>query len=251
MSRFKIIIQARSGSTRLLNKMNLPFYREQTILDIIIQTLLKKFSKSQVILATTNSIKDDELVVRANTYGVDIYRGDENNVLGRFVEAAKKYGAENIVRVCADNPFINTVYLEQLIEKFETKTCDYLSFCTQDNTPSIKTHYGFFSELTTLKTLVDVSEQTTDPFYREHVTNYIYANPGRYLLEFIPIPEFIEEANIRLTVDTLDDFNVCKEIYSYLVDNRLDIDPGNIINYIGNNPHLNELMINQINLNKK
>lgn len=251
LSNYKIIIQARSGSTRLPDKMNLPFYKEQTILDIILKNLLEKFSKDQIILATTTNSKDDLIVKRGNKYGVCVFRGNENNVLNRFIEAATNFNAVNIIRVCADNPFIKNEYIEQLINEFENNQCDYLSFNTHDNTPSIKTHYGFFAELTTLETLIDVSEQTEDALYMEHVTNYIYSNPDKYKLEFISIPKFIEEANIRLTVDTLDDFNVCKEIYAYLVNNGIDINPKNIIKFICENPHLNELMINQINLNKK
>lgn len=251
MNNCKIIIQARSGSTRLPNKMNLPFYKDLTILDVIFKQLLQSFSHSQIILATTIMAKDDLIARRGEDYNLNVFRGDENNVLDRFIESAKKFNAETIIRVCADNPFINADFIEELINNFKNEASDYLSFSTKDNTPSIKTHYGFFAEITSLKTLVDVSQETDDKFYMEHVTNYIYAHPEKYKINFVPIPDFIEKADIRLTVDTLEDFNVCKEIYSYLVDNNLKLSPENIINYINQNKHLHKLMTNQINLNKK
>ncbi|MES2513951.1 MAG: glycosyl transferase family 2 [Bacteroidota bacterium] len=248
---FSFIIQARSGSTRLPNKMNLPFYKDQTLLDIIIMQLLKQFSHSQIILATTNHQKDDSIVETGNKYKVKIYRGDEDNVLNRFIEAATFFKVENIIRVCADNPFIINEFIQQLIYKFTSQPVDYLSFQTHDLTPSIKTHFGFFTEITTLKTLTAVSKQTQDKLYIEHVTNYIYANPQIYSLKFEPIPVEIEKANIRLTVDTLDDFNVCKQIYSHLITTNSEISPKNIIKFIENNDYLKEVMLNQINLNKK
>lgn len=251
MSDFKVIIQARSGSTRLPNKMNLPFYNNETILDIIISGLLEIFDKTQIILATTRNVKDDLIVNTGNKYGVTIFRGDEHNVLDRFIQAGILNKASNIIRVCADNPFISNKFILELINRFNKIPCNYLSFKTINNTPSIKTHFGFFAEITTLDTLMKVSGCTKDPLYLEHVTNYIYTHPKLFHLEFLNIPVFIENADIRLTVDTLDDFNVCKEIYTYHKNNGININPESIINYIQENKHLTYLMLNQINLNKK
>lgn len=250
-SKYTFIIQARSGSTRLPDKMNLPFYKQFTILDIIIRKLLERFSNLQIVLATTASMADDTIAKIGRKYEIMVYRGDEQNVLNRFIMAAKKNHAENIIRICADNPFLMNDFIEKLITSFNASPCDYLSFKTHDNTPSIKTHFGFFTEITTLKSLIDVSAQTSDMFYQEHVTNFIYAHPERYKLNFEFIPPEIEAANIRLTVDTLDDFNVCKEIYAYHADNNYAISPNSIIDYIDKNDHLKKLMIQQINLNKK
>ena len=251
MKDFKIVIQARSGSTRLPNKMNLTFYKNDTILDIIIKGLLEIFDKSQIILATTENVKDDLIVNTGNKYGVHVFKGNEHNVLDRFINAAIFHGAKKIIRVCADNPFIMNDFIDQLIVKFGNTSCDYLSFKTSENTPSIKTHFGFFTEITTLNALQKVAANTHEELYLEHVTNYIYAHPEIFQLDFLCIPTFIEKADIRLTVDTLDDFNVCKEIYAYHINNNIKITPENIINYIHQNEHLKYLMLNQINLNKK
>lgn len=48
-----IIIQARTGSTRLHNKILLPFYGEQRIIDILIENIRRACPDKQVILATT------------------------------------------------------------------------------------------------------------------------------------------------------------------------------------------------------
>lgn len=47
-----IIIQARTGSTRLPKKMLLPFYGQKTILDIILQRINHAFDSIDVIVAT-------------------------------------------------------------------------------------------------------------------------------------------------------------------------------------------------------
>ena len=99
MKDFKIVIQARSGSTRLPNKMNLTFYKNDTILDIIIKGLLEIFDKSQIILATTENVKDDLIVNTGNKYGVHVFKGNEHNVLDRFINAAIFHGAKKIIIV--------------------------------------------------------------------------------------------------------------------------------------------------------
>ena len=53
---FCIVIQARTGSLRLPNKVINPFYDEQSILEIIINKLLKLNVK--VVVATTESGQD-------------------------------------------------------------------------------------------------------------------------------------------------------------------------------------------------
>ena len=245
------IVQARSGSTRLPNKMNMPFYENQSILDIILNRLKTHFKDIPVILATTVNSKDDMIVGTGKRNQVEVFRGSEDNVLSRFVEASKKFSVKHIIRICADNPFISVKYLEELIHFYQSQKVDYVSFISDSGLPAMKTHFGFFAEITSFKILETTAQKTQDPFYCEHVTNFIYGNPGLFSLNFIKIPSEIEKANIRLTVDTLEDFTICQKIYSYLTHQNLSAEPASIITYINDNPDFLVTMKDQINLNKK
>lgn len=245
------IVQARSGSTRLPNKMNMSFYENQSILDILLNRLKTNFSNIPVILATTVNIKDDSIVETGLRNKVEVYRGSEDNVLNRFIDAAKQFSVKHIIRICADNPFISVKYLQELINFYYIEKVDYVSFISENKLPAMKTHYGFFAEITTFKTIEIAAEKTQDPFYCEHVTNFIYGNPDLFSLNFIKIPSEIEKANIRLTVDTMEDFAICKEIYAYLVHRKLSTEPAHIIKYINDNPGFLSVMKDQINLNQK
>lgn len=88
-----IIIQARTGSTRLHNKILLPFYGEQRIIDILIENIRRTCPDKQVILATTVRPQDDVLEQVARGAGIDCFRGDEDNVLDRFIRAAEHLGS--------------------------------------------------------------------------------------------------------------------------------------------------------------
>ena len=166
------IIQARSGSTRLPNKILLPFYNGKSILDLMLEKL-SSINGTNILVATTTNMKDDAVVNIAKKYNIAYFRGSENDVLNRFISAAEQYNAQKIIRVCSDNPFLDINSIKKLIETInENPSADYISF-NINGIPSIKTHYGFWTEYVTLNTLKKIRDLTDEPLYHEHVTNYI------------------------------------------------------------------------------
>lgn len=99
-----IIIQARTGSTRLHNKILLPFYGGQRIIDILIGNIKQACADKTIVLATTDRPQDDILAEVAREAGICCYRGDEDNVLDRFIRAAATFNLDRFIRVCSDNP---------------------------------------------------------------------------------------------------------------------------------------------------
>ena len=246
---YKIIIQARSNSSRLPGKMLMPFCGNQTILDIIINSLISVFDPGDVVLATTNNTSDDALVEIAQKMNVKVFRGDEQDVLKRFIDSADKFTADVIVRVCADNPFLQAESIRGLLNHFDASKMDYLSFKMKDNTPVIKSHLGMYAEIVSISALKKVAQLTTDKTYREHVTNYIYSNPDIFKVEFLSLPYEIGRRNdVRLTIDTKEDFLLGQEIYSEIVP-RTDVQ--SILNSIDLNFDRIKCMKNQIVENSK
>jgi len=252
MNYTKIIIQARTGSTRLPNKMVLPFYNNKGVLDITLEKLIKSYGKESIILATTNSIKDDELERIGTDKGVCVFRGSEDNVLSRFIESAEKYHAKNIIRICADNPFLITEDIKPLIEELEKNDIDYVSYKV-NNRPSILSHFGLWAEGVTLDALKKVNKKTSEKIFLEHVTNYIHSgNPNIFNIKLIDVNKSFEEnSNIRLTLDTPEDFEIQKKIYSDLYSDKKQISFIDIVEYLKRNDSLKIRMIKQINENEK
>jgi spore coat polysaccharide biosynthesis protein SpsF (cytidylyltransferase family) len=247
-----IIIQVRVGSTRLPNKMIRPFYNQMGIFEILLSRLIPITKKIPIIVATTSSTKDNIIADIALKNGMKIFRGSEENVLGRFLEASKEYNLEKIIRVCADNPFLDIDDLENQIDDFYNRNVDYWCYCKEDLTPSIKTHYGFWSEGVSREALQNIFGATHEKKYLEHVTNYIYENNDLFKIYYKPIPKKIENnTQLRLTIDTLMDFNVSKSIYEVLIAESIDINPKNIISIVNTNRSwLTEMSI-QIKNNSK
>jgi spore coat polysaccharide biosynthesis protein SpsF (cytidylyltransferase family) len=242
-----IIIQARNGSTRLPGKMSTPFYQEQTLLEVILRKLDPLKKERKVILATTTNPSDDSLADMAQELGFDVFRGDENKVLKRFIEAAETFQLTGLVRICADNPFIQPNLISELITSFNPSETDYKSWLINEKRPSIKTHSGFFAEAISLSALKQTERKTTDSFYLEHVTNYIYGNPEHFKIEWIPFNEpFLDK--IRLTIDTIHDFQVSSFLYSELYP-KIDIE--NILSYLKISSGITDKMSVQIQANEK
>lgn len=232
MKEVGIIIQARTGSTRLPSKMLLPFYGETGILAVLLSRLERCILADNIIVATTTAVRDDSICELSRSRGLKCYRGNENDVLDRFIQAARHYNIKKIVRICADNPFLDIKALDSLIRTSKNSEADYVSFCTSNKTPVIKTHYGFWAEYVTLATLEHVAQITDDKVYHEHVTNFIYIHPNDFKIILNPIPVDLEKRKIRLTIDTMADFKIQQKIFREVFESNPDFGIPDVISYL-------------------
>ena len=237
-----IIVQARNNSQRLPEKVTLPFYQDQSILEIILKKL--KLTKYPVIVATTRQKQDNKIIQISKKENVLFFRGNEKNVLERFINCANKFKLSHIIRVCADNPFINIELISELIDSKSDYAVHFIN-----NQPSIKTHWGIFSEFVTLKSLKKIQELTKNKIYQEHVTNYIYENPQKFIIKKLDPPKECLNKKVRLTVDTEEDFKITQKIYNNCIKNQSDFNLNTIINQI--NSELEKKMIELIKSNQK
>jgi spore coat polysaccharide biosynthesis protein SpsF len=235
-----IIVQARMGSTRLPGKMAREFYNGTSLLEIVLSRLKTIAEEHRVIVATTVAEQDTFIVKTAEKLDLGVFRGSENNVLARFTGAAEMYGITRIIRVCADNPFIQLKYIEKLLAYQTDSSVGYAGYLLNNFLPGIKSHLGFFPELVTLEALKKIDQTDLTSEYREHVTNYFYGPDNDTVpVEWIHLhyDQNILES-VRLTIDTEDDFQIAGEIYNYLVTNGKEADENEIFAFISNNPRL-------------
>lgn len=250
MSNTGIILQARTGSTRMPEKVILPFYGELSILDLII--LKAKQTRLPVVLATTNNPSDDRICLLAAKHQVPTFRGSENDVLDRFIQAARQFKFSKIIRICADNPFLDRAEMERLIAGFEQSDADYLSFQLAGNKPSILTHFGFWTEAVRLDALEKVQKLTGEKLYHEHVTNYIYGNPKLFRVQFLRTNELVfNRTDIRLTLDTAEDFEIQKKIFAALSTEKTNFAIPEIVEWLDRHPEILEIMKEEIRRNQK
>lgn len=247
---FGIIIQARLGSTRLPRKILKEFYGGKTLLETVISNL-QKVAGAKIIVATSVNPNNDELEAFLKERGITVFRGSEDDVLSRFIGAAEANGIDGIVRICSDNPFLDWHGVAALIEKAKTSVADYIGYRI-NNTPSIKTHFGFWGEYVTLDALKRVAETTDEKPAHEHVTIHIYTHPDEFKCEWIDCPDFLQGRNdIRLTVDNFEDFENAQEVFDTLYENNPDFGLEEVVNYIDEHAELRDSMKKMIDNNKK
>lgn len=200
-----VIIQARMGSTRLPGKILFPF-EGTTILGYIID----KFNRLdlELVVATSESSSETALINYLEENNQQYFRGSENNVLQRFIDAAEAFSFTHIIRVCADSPFIDMKLVAELLRKFDrNKNVDYLSYSYNEQ-PTVLSHFGVFVELVSLKALKKVKKDYSDnALYQEHVTIGVYTNQNNFKVKLYPVDErFKKYEGLRLTVDTQEDY---------------------------------------------
>ena len=197
------IVQARLTSTRFPKKI-LEKVDGKTLIEILINRLKKSKNIDQIVIATPK----DKLNKKIKNYakGTNFFFGNENDVLDRYYKAAKKYKASNIVRICADCPFIDPNIVDKIIDLFKKNNLDYASNTIQPSFPD-----GLDVEVFSFKTLKKTWLNAKSESEREHVTPYMIRNRKFKKINY----KFKKNlSNIRLTIDEKIDLIQLKKLYS-------------------------------------
>lgn len=227
------IIQARMGSERLKGKV-----MKEVLGKPMITYTLDRTSKSryidQVVLATSDKDTENPMVEYLTEHGYNVFRGDENNVLSRYVEAKNSFGGDIIMRITGDCPFIDPVVIDQVITYFLAHDFDYVRVDVPDS--FIR---GFDVEIFTAQALDRVYEiSKTIPGespYKEHVTLYMYRHSEEFRVSTFKGSELYNR-EYRLCVDTPEDFELITKVYEHFKD--ADVSGRDIIQYLDANPHI-------------
>lgn len=219
-----IILQARLASSRLPQKVMRPLIDGKSILDIMLIRLRKLGDQLPLVLATGDLSTNFPLKHFAESNNLQFFAGSENDVLKRFIDCAEQYGFTRILRVCADNPFIDIELARRLLDHDTASGYDYLSYSV-NGVPAILTHYGLFTELVTLECLKRAYDSTSNASDREHVTKYIYSNGQKFSVKLLQAPpEISQSKDIRLTIDTETDFANAALVLEQLMRQHADFD---------------------------
>jgi spore coat polysaccharide biosynthesis protein SpsF (cytidylyltransferase family) len=164
------IIQARMGSVRFPGKM-LKQLGDKPLIWHVIHRVQQATLVDKVVLATSVNENNKPLVREVQSYGVDSYVGDENDVLDRFYQCAKKFKATTIVRITGDCPFSDPEVIDAVISLFQKKRLDYASNVLPPTYPD-----GLDVEVFSFDALEKAWKEATLQSEREHVTPYIWKN---------------------------------------------------------------------------
>lgn len=226
------IVQARMGSTRLPEKVLKPLCGKP-MLKHLIDRLKCCENLDEIIIATTKLKEDDRIAKLAEKEQVKYYRGSENDVLRRYLEAADEVNANIIVRITADCPLIHPPLVDNVVEYFKNNSYDYIS--PKSECGLIR---GLDTEVFSYKALKKADKLAYEKAFREHVTLYMYRNPEKFKIGLFPVPTELKNFNIRLCVDQEEDFQLINSLYKRLYNEGSIIEIQDVISLFNNEPEL-------------
>lgn len=205
LSHIGIITQARMTSSRLPGKI-FKEIKQKSLLQYHIDRLRK--TDFDIAIATTTNHADDCVAEYSNQNNIKIHRGSENNVLSRFHETAVKFNYDIIVRVTSDCPLIDPHLIRNSIEKYLKLNNPhlYMSNCIERTFAR-----GFDFEIFSFELLDNAYKNAIKESDLEHVTPFIWKNKSGNV-EMYHVKQIEDNSNLRITVDTSDDFELIKQL---------------------------------------
>jgi len=202
------IVQARMGSTRLPNKV-IKAIDGIPMIELLLARLTRTKEVDQIIVATSDDERNLPLVVEVRKLGYACEQGSENDVLDRYVQAAKKHQADVVVRITGDCPLMDPELVDKAVRRFRTTGVDYFSNTSPPTYPD-----GLDIEVCTFKALEQASQETSDPFDHEHVTPYLRKS-GKFKTGSMQYSQDL--SSLRWTVDEPADFEVIEKVFQYFL----------------------------------
>lgn len=200
------IVQARMGSTRLPNKVMKPIGGIPMI-EVLLARLARAKEIDAIMVATSEDPRNQPLADHVRALGYKCYRGSENDVLDRYLQAAKSAKADVVVRITGDCPLVDPALVDEAIRHFKACHVDYLSNTSPPTFPD-----GLDIEVFTLAALESAAQETSRPYDHEHVTPYLRES-GRFKLAGLKNGEDL--SGLRWTVDEPTDYGVVTEVFAH------------------------------------
>jgi len=228
-------IEARMTSSRLPGKVLAPA-QGKPMLELMVERLCRVPSLDGIVVATTTNDCDDPIEKLADRLGVGCWRGSEDDVLERILNAAHAHDIDVIVELTGDCPLIDPAIVEDVIQAYRTVGADYCANVLERSYP-----IGMDTQVFARDILDDVARRTGDPKDHEHVSLYIYRHPELYRLHNLRAPADFDYPDLRLTLDTPEDLRVITAIFDALYPTNPAFEIGDILAFLDAHPEIASL----------
>lgn len=225
------IIQARMSSRRLPGKvlMNLA---GKPVLQHVIERLNYCKTFKEIIVATSIDKSDDEIENFCQENKINIFRGSLNDVLDRFYQAGKLYGADAILRITADCPVIDPEVVDVVVKNFKKNNSDLCGL--SGSFPD-----GLDCSVFAFSAIEKAWSEAKLKSEREHVGPYIEKHPN--IFRILPIEIFQDLGDHRWTLDEQRDYDFLIEVYDELYMENKIFYTRDILNLLSKKPHLSRI----------
>ena len=200
------IVQARMGSTRLPNKV-MKLINGVPMIELLLARLARAGEVDEIVLATSEDPRNRPLIDHVAGLGYRCWQGSENDVLDRYLQAARGAGADVVVRITGDCPLTDPAVVNEVIRRFKASAAEY---CSNTNPPTYPD--GLDVEVFSVAALERAARETDKSYDHEHVTPYL-KDPVRFGQAQVSAGE--DYSALRWTVDEAADFAVVEAVFSH------------------------------------
>jgi len=176
----------------------------------LVDRLRRAPSIQEVVLATTVNPTDDVLENFARQAGISCFRGSEEDVMLRVIDAAASVRADIVVEITGDCPVIDPGIVEQTIRMYLHNDCDYATNAHIRSYPD-----GMDVQVFSLATLRRSASMTEDPLDREHVTAHIRRHQDLFRHIYLLAPPDLHWPELGLTLDEQHDYELLKTLIEH------------------------------------
>lgn len=233
-----VVVQARTGSSRLPGKVLLPLAGAPAILRQL-ERLLASPRTDDLVVATTTKPEDDGLSALVRRFGVRVFRGHEADLLDRHYRAALAAGAEVVVKIPSDCPLLDPAAIDRVLSAFEADgRLDYAGNLHPATWPD-----GNDVEVMAMSALERAWREAAAPHEREHTTPYLWDQPERFRLANVAWETGLDYSRShRFTLDYPADYAFVSAVYDALWSSRRPVFPlGQVLELLTARPSLLEI----------
>lgn len=191
------------GSRRLPGKVMMRI-GGRPLLVYLVERISKARTLDNIVIATTTNPVDNVIIEECERRGIPNFRGSEDDVLSRYVWAARACDAGIVVRVTADNPLTDPDSIDRIVDTLVSSGADY---AVETDLP-----VGITAEAITWKGLSYIDSVAHTAQWREHVTLYAKENPEALNCVFFPAQPEHRRPDLSFTVDHLHEYLYTRQI---------------------------------------
>jgi spore coat polysaccharide biosynthesis protein SpsF len=220
------------GSTRLPGK-TMASLLGKPLLYRVLERIRQARAVNEIVVATSVNPADDVIASWCEREGFSYYRGSEDNVLSRVVEAARTRRATGVVQLGADCPLYDPDLIDELVGIFLSNRYDYVA-----NDMKLTYPEGIDAHVISMAALEEALAHAKDPRQLEDVPRYIWDHPERFAIFNLEAPAELFLPELRVTVDYPEDLELIQRIYEALYPKNPLFRTRDVIDFVRANPHL-------------
>jgi spore coat polysaccharide biosynthesis protein SpsF len=232
------VIQARTGSSRLPNKIFLPLADKPLLYRMFERVAASKLAGT-IVIATTTDKSDNKVEELCKDYNMLFYRGDQTDLLDRHYQAAKLFNANAVVKIPSDCPLIDPDVIDKVLQYYldNSDSFDYVSNLHPATYPD-----GNDVEIMSMKALEEAWTNANRSLEREHTTPYFWENPDKFRIGNVEWETGLNYSmSHRFTIDYEKDYNFIKLVYDelYPINNIFTLK--DILNLLDKKPEIKKI----------